>query len=289
MMDTSTQPFGTYALAPWRDSIRRLAIFAPHSRLGMWIISVVRRLTLVGHSVGLSGPLDINVAENVNARLFPSSNRCEKRALAGIHIWDARERQALNEALSSHKADNPFVFVDVGANVGLYTLFVHASAKQLNKSVKLLAIEPDMENRNRLSFNLEASRCNADIDSSGVAGTAGKGYLSEANKNRGEVHVSSQGSGQEINLNTLENIVIQHELDHIDAMKVDIEGHDLAALKSFFKSASTVLWPKLLIVETQKNSDNEVVVMLKEHDYKLQERAGINAIMTYSRPPADQG
>ena len=255
----------------------------------MWIISTVRGLALLGHRVGLSGPLDINVAENVNVRLFPSSNRCEKRALAGVHIWDARERQALDEALSNHKADNPFVFVDVGANVGLYTLFVHASAKQLNQSVKLLAIEPDLENRNRLSFNLEASLCNAEVDPSGVAGEAGTGFLSEARKNRGEVHVSSRGTGQEINLNTLENIVIEHGLDHIDAMKVDIEGHDLAALQSFLKSAPTDLWPKLLIVETQKNSDSEVVVMLKEHDYKLQERAGINAIMTYSRPPADQG
>jgi FkbM family methyltransferase len=46
------------------------------------------------------------------------------------------------------------VFVDIGANVGLFSLFV---ASQAGANAKILAIEPEPENVRRLRFNVAAN------------------------------------------------------------------------------------------------------------------------------------
>ena len=47
----------------------------------------------------------------------------------------------------------PFVFVDIGANVGLFSLYVAATAP----AARILAIEPEPGNFARLAFNIAAN------------------------------------------------------------------------------------------------------------------------------------
>ncbi|WP_341760161.1 FkbM family methyltransferase [Candidatus Endowatersipora endosymbiont of Watersipora subatra] len=287
------KPFGTFSLNFWREYIRNLASLAPHSRLGMWMISFFRRIALLGHRTGMAGPLDVTVSAGIKARLYPGSNRCEKRAFAGIHIWDTKERQALIDALSNYrcrcKYERPFVFIDVGANVGLYTMFVYAAAQNLGQSTQLLAIEPDFKNRDRLIFNLMINGCNALIDSSGVAAEVGTGTLVMDQKNRGEMSVCLEGEGTPININTLQNIIVENHFHYIDAMKIDIEGYDFQVLKNFLTNAPSDFWPQLLIVETFNLEGQKIILMLKEYGYVLQCRTNINAIMIHTTELENSG
>ena len=83
-MAGKTAPHGTYGLSSWRETVRRMASIAPRNKPGMWLVSILRNASLFGHTPGMDGPLDVEVAEGVKARLYPKSNRCEKRAVPGF-------------------------------------------------------------------------------------------------------------------------------------------------------------------------------------------------------------
>ncbi len=280
-MAKSPAPFGSYALTPWRDLVRRSADSMPSGRLGIWLVSLMRRASLLGHPKGMQGPHDISVVEGVNARLYPGSNRCEKRAYAGVHLWDLPERTCLEEAIKAHQDERPFVFLDVGANVGLYSLFAHAFAAQAGKNHTIIAIEPDPENRSRLEFNCQASNCDLQIEPIGIAHQAGVGFLTQAKNNRGTVAVAYSGSGVEVELITLSDLINRHKLEQVDALKIDIEGRDASALRAMTEQASKSVWPRLIIVEIKSQTENPILDYLAQHGYRLRHQAKTNAILEF--------
>ncbi len=272
--------FGAYALSPLREFVRRLARVMPATWLGMRGASALRRLSLIGNKRGLGGPHDVSVANGVCARVYPASNRCEKRAFAGMQTWDAEERAALTKALENCTR-SPFVFLDVGANVGFYSLFLNADAKRLGKELKIIAIEPDPENRARLMFNAAASNASPTIEAVAMSDQTGTGVLCGGETNRGGIHLSDTATigGTEVPLETLASLVARHKLEHIDAMKVDIEGFDLKVLTAFFAQAPSSLFPDLLIVEIGKVATSPIVELALANGYRLSIRTKINAVL----------
>jgi hypothetical protein len=109
------------------------------------------------------GPFDVALADGVNTRRCPSSNRCEARAFAGVHIWDWLERNCLDQSVKDHKGDSPFVFLNIGANAGLYGLFVNATAKAAGNKTSINAVEPNAENRSCLTVNHQAGTNSREI------------------------------------------------------------------------------------------------------------------------------
>lgn len=291
-MSDASPPFGTYSLSGWREQVRLAADNVPTSRVGMWMVSCLRKISLFGHVTGIDGPLDVDVAKNVRTRLFPSSNRCEKRAYAGVHIWDGRERGCLHQAIAEATGERPFVFMDIGANVGLYSLFANASAKELGKPITIVAVEPDTENRKRLTFNLAASGCDASVEPIGISDRPGSGVLTSGGGNRGGIAIVDDGEGTSVPLETLAQLIERYGFQTVDAMKVDIEGRDQAALRALMEQAPRTIWPKLLIVEVGHRTDSPIVRQMTDYGYELRERVGINAIMRIGDPvssPASPG
>ena len=80
MLPPLDPPFGTYALSPEREAWRLKALDQKDNRIGRLLISRARKKALSGEK----GPFDVEVASHVKARLYPTSNRCEKRAFAGV-------------------------------------------------------------------------------------------------------------------------------------------------------------------------------------------------------------
>lgn len=290
MTDTISPVFGTYDLSPLRRALLGLCNTAADNKLGRWYVSLLRKTALAG----LSGPFDVTTPQGLNLRLHPFSNRCEKRMIAGSHLWDAPERAALVEAIQNKPSANPFIFFDVGANVGLYSLTSWKAANDAGKILTAFAIEPDDINSGRLCFNIQAS--NADIVHipCAVGGSSGVGKAVGGDKNRGEVRIaeadtpSYKGTDDgEIIIKTLADIVDNQHVDEIDAMKVDVEGHDLAALETFFQQAPKTMWPKLLIIETGRGA-SKVLELCVANSYSLDRRTQINAILTFSDTARDE-
>src|SRR6185436_148100 len=88
-------------------------------------------------------------------RLHPIGNGCEKNALFTPQMYDVIERDVLAQAIERRvAAGGSFTFVDVGANVGLYSLFVATRARS---RARILALEPQPGIVDRLRFNLAAN------------------------------------------------------------------------------------------------------------------------------------
>lgn len=268
--------FGHYALPAKREALRLRAGKFAGSRIGRLGISLYRKQAFKG----LSDPFDVQVMAGVNARLYPRSNRCEKRAFAGVQIWDAEERAALSDALSASTA-SPFVFLDVGANVGLYSLILAANAKSTSKDIRIIAFEPDPTNRARLAFNIKASDANIQVLPYAVSDKDGEGFMGGGDTNRGEVRLrdSEDEDDQPVQIKTLYGVCTEQGLSRIDAMKVDIEGHDERALTVFFEHAPKTLWPRLLILETGRAETTSLLELCTGHGYTITTRTGINSIL----------
>ena len=153
-----TPPYGTYTLPPAREAWREKARDYKDTRIGRALISRARKKALLSED----GPFDVKVDDGLLARLYPSGNRCEKRAFAGVQIWDALERSALKSVIQT-ESETPFIFLDVGANVGLYSLYVNAYAKQAGRAAQIIAIEPGVETCARLEANIAANQANIQI------------------------------------------------------------------------------------------------------------------------------
>ena len=103
------------------------------------------------------GALDV-VRWGLRLRLHPRDNGCEKNLLFTPQMYERVERAELAAEIARARAEgSAFVFIDVGANVGLFSLFVAAYARC---QARILAVEPEPQNLARLRFNI---RINSDL------------------------------------------------------------------------------------------------------------------------------
>lgn len=274
---TEVQPeFGTYTLPEDRESLRRRAGNFSASRPGRWMISWLRKRALKN----IEDPFDIEIKPGLFARVWPRSNRCEKRVFAGHQIWDTLEHMAIRDALEASVGNQEFVFLDVGANVGFYSLFLAHEAKLQNRKIKILAVEPDPTNRARLMTNIAINSANIDVAKVAISDKSGTVHLGGGQTNRGEVRIDETASkGDLVEVMTLSQLCDAQNISRIDAMKLDIEGQDQRALTLFFAKAPKPLWPKLLILETGRDLTTPLLELCTAHGYEIQKRSGINSIL----------
>ena len=126
-------------------------------------------------------PVDIE-SLGAKMRLYPQNNVAEKRLLFTPQYFDPQERALLAERL-----DGDFVFLDVGASVGGYALFVAAHG---GPRARILAVEPLPEIFERLVYNIEQNAfANVKAVSCALADRDGEITLFVNSGNRGETSV----------------------------------------------------------------------------------------------------
>jgi len=186
-----------------------------------------------------------------------------------------RERELLLH-LVMHKGE---IFVDVGANVGYYSLKI--AKEYSSEGVTIIAIEAHPGNYNALSKNIELNnfRCITAINKA-VSDHKGIVTLYERvdprNRIRSEfyslsnsfIHESNfvrpEGGSLEIECDTLDNILGEHR---VDVMKIDIEGAEVSALEG----ASSILKRlRKIIVEVHGSNFDKVMQILNTHDFKCE-------------------
>jgi FkbM family methyltransferase len=146
------------------------------------------------------------------------------------------------------------VFVDVGANIGLMSVFTSHIVKT---SGKVYAFEPHPETRQILQKNIEINKADNVVISAYAAGSMkGKSQIFDSDdQNRGSASLSQKGqssSGFEIDVISLDEFFGDQ---HISMMKVDVEGYELKVLKG----AQNILkrnHPPFLIVECSQLREN---------------------------------
>lgn len=270
-------PFGRFALPPWRENLRRLAGRLPRNGFGRRMRSLLRRVV----TAGASEPYDIEVFPAVRARVYPRTNVCEKRVFAAPQLYDWPERQTLSTALAEAETE-PFVFVDLGANVGVYTLWMVSEARRLGRPLKALAVEPDPETYARLRMNLTLSSAGeATPVQCAVGASKGRGQIIGHADNRGQHRIALGGeeSTESVAVVPLSTLCAEQQIDRIDAMKVDLEGLDYDVLSAFFEHAPAAQWPRWIVVEVGKEAHAPVIDLGRKHGYRLHTRTKLNAIL----------
>jgi FkbM family methyltransferase len=259
-MAIETPPFGHFA--PNSSQAKAIAWArgfdpGPFSKLAA---SIAKRL-IWPH---LSGPLDVTTWD-ICMRLDPRKNITEKRLLLSPSRFELEERQILQRRLKAGDR-----FVDVGANVGAYSLWV---AKIIGPEGAGIAIEPQPNVLARLRANMALNpQFNVTIFPCGAGPSETTMQLSIGSTNEGGASLAtSEGGGLSVDIAVRPLLAMVSEVgfERIDALKIDIEGFEDQALLPFFDTAAQSLWPKLLIIErSEKDWSGDLLGTLKQAGYR---------------------
>jgi FkbM family methyltransferase len=211
----------------------------------------------------------------------PRRNGCEKNALFTPQMFDVFERGVLAGAIDLASGGR-FTFVDIGANVGLYSLFVAARA---GDRARILAIEPQPGIVDRLRFNLAANP-RADVTLAPIALSDRDGVAElvlDGNDSGGthlDKHTARRGAdGRVVTVpsKTLMAVLADTGIAAIDALKIDVEGAEDLVLVPFLRDAPQDLLPKLLLIEDTRGFwEADVFALLEGRGYTAAARSKQN-------------
>ncbi|WP_436637123.1 FkbM family methyltransferase [Microbaculum sp. FT89] len=269
-----TSPFGTYAPTPLQARLIAFARRQPETWLGKRLAFVARRLVMLG----LNHPLDVEVFGQ-KMRLNPFNNVSEKRILFTPQYFDRAEREILRE-----RVGEDFVFVDIGANVGGYSLFV---AGQSGGGARILAIEPQPIVFDRLVYNIGLNPTGSiKAIACALADKEGEMTLFLPARNKGEASVKYVGTpggddrSVQVPARTLMSLLAQEQIDHIDAMKIDVEGAEDLILVPFLAEAPRPLLPRLMIIENARDRwETDCIALLQKAGYRQTAETRLNLVM----------
>jgi FkbM family methyltransferase len=269
---TDSRPFGLHApqgFARWAiERTRRM----PNRWSARRLAFALRRLainTLDG------APVDTE-ALGVRMRLYPYNNICEKKVLFTPQYFDPEELAALESRMR-----NGFTFVDVGANVGAYSLFVAAKA---GPKARILAIEPQPDVFDRLTYNIRQNPFGTiKAVACAVADKAGELTLFLDPRNKGESSVKIVGPSQaetvRVHAVTLLELLREEGFTKVDAMKLDVEGAEDLILDPFFRDAPETLYPSFFIIEDGRGQwQSDLPQLLEGKGYRLLEHTRLNLL-----------
>lgn len=261
-MNDNPLPFGTHAATGLVARLIGWTRAMPAGWLGKRLGFLLRRI-----AIGQLGGKPVDTSSlGANFRLSPYNNVCEKRILFSPRDFDETERELLISRLTPD-----FVFLDIGANIGGYALAVAAKA---GPGARILAFEPQPEVFERLTYNIRANPF-GNVKALAVAVADRNGeitlFLDPRNKGEASVKIVSSDHARQVKVaaRSLAFICEDEALDHIDAMKLDVEGAEDLILNRFFADAREDLWPKLIIVERgEERWSSDLLGMLETKGYR---------------------
>lgn len=180
-------------------------------------------------------------------RLSRRGNLSEERWLFLPQFSDLMERRMLVDHLKLGG-----VFFDIGANAGFYSFWVWA---HFRNKVRIEAFEPDPELCGRIRFNIATNGIQSlHLNPLAISDHCGTAQLVIGAKNRGTNRLETEvQDGVSVEMTTLVEFVRRSGISRIDAMKIDVEGHEETILSHFFANAPRAVFPRLLICETLDN------------------------------------
>lgn len=238
-----------------------------------------RRLALFLRRAAISllrgAPADVE-RFGARMRLHPYNNNCEKKVLFTPQFFDPAERDILAARLR-----DDFVFIDIGANVGAYTLFV---AARTGPRARILAVEPQPEVFDKLTYNI-AQNPFGTVKAVACAIADRRGdltlFLDPRNSGESSVKIVGTGEGNRIRVPaiTLLDLARQEGFERIDAIKLDAEGAEDIILEPFFNQAPPTLYPSLLVIEDGIGQwQIDLPGLLADRGYRLTAKTRLNLL-----------
>lgn len=257
--------FGRCALGGLNVCILKAAQAMPVSWLGRRLALILRKLVLLQKMDIVDATVD-----GLKLRLHLKDNVSERKFLFMPQFFDTEERKLLKTMLRPHD-----VFIDIGANAGIYSLTAAA------RGAKVLAIEPNPAVLERLSFNAALNGFDVTTEQAAVSDSAGTFDLTLDRTNLGGASLVEARSREKISVrcDTLLDILKKHWISRVTALKIDIEGAEDKALIPFFGAAPSSLHPAIIILENAKSGwRQDLPGALEKAGYALEQTTRMNMI-----------
>ena len=202
-------------------------------------------------------PWTLAVYDDMKLRCYPDSIIALHVVQRGeFHDWDTAK--FITEFL--REGDT---FVDVGANIGLYTLPAAA------KKARVVAVEPSARNRGRLEENLALNGLtNVKIEACALGEIEGEMAFCDDDA---LAHVELAGNGPKVPVRRLDAILPEGE---IALLKVDVEGFELAVFQGAEIAMRAGKLPVILFemnhsYERYGVTEAQIFGFLREHGYQI--------------------
>lgn len=168
------------------------------------------------------------------------------------HLLDSGAHEPLGTEIVKREIKRGDVVLDIGANIGYYTLIF---AKLVGEEGKIFAFEPDPDNFALLNKNIKENKFeNVVLINKAVSDNNGKTKLYLSEDNKGDHRIYNSGDSRESI--TVETVCLDDFLkdykDKIDFIKMDIQGAEGIALRGMVNTIKknenikilTEFWPR---------------------------------------------
>jgi FkbM family methyltransferase len=163
--------------------------------------------------------------------------------------------------------------VDAGANAGLYTYYAAAVA---SPSTVIIAAEPIVELVDLINYNLARNNmrnaCAVNVAVSDDEGevpffVAASDQASSLYLDHVEAYGGPSGAARQMRTATIDRLVESGGMDHVDVVKIDVEGHELRALAGAVQTLHR--HKPVLFLEAQRKNFEAARDMLSELGYTM--------------------
>ena len=175
---------------------------------------------------------------------------------------------------------NASMVIDLGANVGLATLFFLSKYP----SAKILSVEPDPENAKLFRKNLskEITQGKVAFFEAAVSDHAGKMFLSQpVLKYNPTLSKEKSANAIEVEVLSMHQLVELARVDRIGILKIDIEGAEEGILLNNEDWLSKV--DSIIVEIHSEKSIKNIVATLQQHHFSLRPSSANNSIHYFLR------
>lgn len=239
-MPDTTSPFGTYRA---EGLVRSAWALADRHALSAGLRKRVRGL--IGRV--FRGPYDTEV-DGLRFRIYPAENYDDRKILSKRRLPEKAEHALLEPYLGEGVS-----FIDVGANIGAYTLFA------ARRGARVLAVEANPQTAEKLAFNIAANGLGSVVVANVAVGEReGTATLWQKPSNCGfatlvEDLTKGQWAGDwrasAVMVRPLADLLADKGMTRIDVLKVDVEGYEDRVLLPYLRGCARADWPRVIMLE----------------------------------------
>jgi FkbM family methyltransferase len=191
--------------------------------------------------------------------------------------YEAALVRALRNRLAS-LSGRPAVFVDVGAHIGKYSIL---AGRILRSSGTVVAIEPDPANFEALTRNVQLNDLsNVLVLNVGCWSYDGMGILHRQVGDLGGHSFVDETLGEDIRvpIRTLDGLLSEQGLDHVDIMKLDVQRAEAEVLRGARATLETNHDSCIFFEETAGVSAAGSIRFLKDLDFEVKRLDDFNYV-----------
>lgn len=166
------------------------------------------------------------VATPLAMQLHPENDLCVSKQIREQGIWEPYETRLILEHLGQGG-----VFLDIGANIGYYTVL---AAMMVGPAGLVVAYEPDEDNFSLMQANLSLNKLNnVRPFLAAVSDHDGRGFIYRSEDNSGDHHLYDNGEGR---ARMPVNVVhgghhVRALTRRVDFIKIDTQGSETGILR----------------------------------------------------------